>query len=316
MLKIAVIGCGNIAQRSVIPALLTSGVSEIAVCIDKEPLRGQEIAEKFKLPFETSFNRAIEEYSFEAVYISTPNATHKEIILDAARSKKHIICEKSIVCNPDEAKEIVDFCLEKDVAVFEGFMYQFHTQHQVVRDLIEKEEIGTPFHFQAWFGFPPISINNFRYSKLMGGGAILDAGAYTVHAARKFFNAEPKNVYSIIENDGLEVEIRGTAMIDFGDSRTAHIAFGFNNFYQNRYTIWGTKGLISLERAFAVPPDFNSKLTLMKQDSYQEFSLEPCNHFIEEIIFFSKHFRNVDFRKVWGDEIIKQSIALNFLRTL
>jgi dTDP-3,4-didehydro-2,6-dideoxy-alpha-D-glucose 3-reductase len=313
-MKVAVIGCGNIAQKSAIHALMNSGVSSIIVCVDIIPERGKEIGEKFSLPFETSFNEALRKYDFDTVYISTPVATHKEIILTAAQNKKHVLCEKSIVMNPEEAKEIIQCCNENNVAVFEGFMYQFHTQHKFVKDIIEKGEIGTPFHFQAWFGFPPISQDDFRYNKTLGGGAILDAGSYTIHAARHFFNCEPVNIYSILEKEDHEVEIRGSAMLDFENGKTAHLVFGFNNMYQNKYAIWGTKGVLTLERAFALPPDHQSVLTLEKQRSKNEILLEPCNHFIEEIKYFDSNCHNTDIRQSWSDEIAKQSSVLHLLR--
>ena len=311
-MKFAVVGCGNIARKSAIPALMNSGVSPISVCVDINPERGKETGEKFGLPFETSFIEALKKYDVDAVYISTPVAAHKEIILVAAQNKKHILCEKSIVMNLEEGKEIIQCCNENNVAVFEGFMYQFHTQHQFVKDFIAKGEIGTPFHFQAWFGFPPVLQNDFRYKRMSGGGAILDAGSYTIHAARHFFNCEPVTVYSILEKEGHEVEIRGTAMLDFGDSKTAHLAFGFDNMYQNKYVIWGTKGVITLERAFALPHDYQSVLTLEKQGVKETFLMEPCNHFIKEIHYFVKNTPDNITRKKWRDEILNQATVIQY----
>ena len=314
MLKFAIIGCGNIAQKSVIPALMKSGVSKIEVCIDTDINKGKEVKSKFELPFETNLKKALSNYDFDAVYISTPIATHKNIIIEVAKHKKQILCEKSIVSNPEEAKAVIDFCEKQDVALFEGFMYKFHSQHKFVNNLIENGEIGTPFHFQAWFGFPPISRQDFRYNKSLGGGAILDAGSYTVNASRYFFNSEPINVSSVIETEGEDVEIRGTAMLNFGNSKTAHLVFGFNNMYQNKYSIWGTKGIISLERAFALPPDFKSTLVLKKQGEVKEFSMEPCNHFIEEIRYFTKYFNDNEYKVKWRTEIINQANSLNYIR--
>ena len=192
-------------------------------------------------------------------------------------------------------------------------MYQFHTQHEFVRNLINSGEIGQPFHFQAWFGFPEIEKNDFRYKKKLGGGAILDAGSYTVHAARHFFNKEPIEIFSIIENEEHEVEIRGTIMLNFGNSRTAHLAFGFNNMYQNKYTIWGTDGVITLERAFAIPPNYNSILTIEKQGLKREIKMQFCNHFIEEIKYFTSHLNDESYLKKWRNEIRNQSKVLNKL---
>jgi len=314
MLKFAVVGCGNIAQKSSIPALSGSGVSDVVVCIDTDREKENEISSKFGLPFETSFEKALKEYDFNAVYISTPVASHREIILKAADHKKNILCEKTIVCNPDEAKEVTGACRKNNVALFEGFMYQFHTQHQFVMDLVEKGEIGNPFHFQAWFGFPPLLPGDFRYNKSLGGGAVLDAGSYTIHSARHFFNCEPENVYSSLEFEEHPVEIRGSAMLDFENGRTAHVVFGFNNMYQNKYIIWGTKGVITLDRAFSLPPGFRSTLTLEQQGSKQEFLMDPCNHFIEEIKYFDSNFHDNKVQQAWRDEIVNQSIVLNLLR--
>lgn len=310
-MKFAVIGCGNIAQKSIIPALMNSGVSNISVCVDTNPEKEFEIETKFGLPFETSLIQAVNNYNFEAVYISTPNAVHKEIILQAAKNKKHILCQKSIVCTLDDAIEVVNCCKENKVVVLEGFMYQHHTQHKFIRELIKKGEIGTPFHFQAWFGFPPISQDDFRYKKTLGGGAILDAGSYTIHAARNFFNCEPCRIYSTLEYESHEVEIRGTAMLDFGDSKTAHLVFGFNNMYQNKYEIWGTEGVIKLERAFALPPNYQSTLTLIKQQLQESYSMDPCNHFIEEIRYFISNISNNEYIEKWQKEIISQMKVIN-----
>jgi len=315
MMKFAIIGCGNIAQKSAIPALLNSGVSSIIVCIDTNPERGKDINKKFNLPFETSLIEAFNKYSFDAVYISTPNATHKEIIFNAAKNKKHILCQKSIVTNLEEAIEVVNYCKGNKVSIYEGFMYQFHTQHKFVMDLIDSGDIGTPFHFQAWFGFPPISPEDFRYKKHLGGGAILDAGSYTIHSARHFYNCEPISIHSILEKEGHEVEIRGTVILDFGNSRTAHLVFGFNNMYQNKYIIWGSKGVVTLDRAFALPPDYKSILTLEKQGVKKEFIMQPCNHFIEEIKYFVQNSNNTNFVCNWQNEILNQMKVINQIAT-
>lgn len=310
-MKFAVIGCGNIAQKYSIPALIQSDVSSISVCVDINPLRKQQVQEKFSVPFESSIEEAFKRYDFDAVYISTPNSSHKEIIKYAAHNKKHILCEKPALTSQQDAIEIVECCNKFNVALFEGFMYQFHSQHQFVRNLIDQGAIGRPFHFQAWNGFPPLNEHDFRYKKATGGGALLDAGAYTIHAARHFFNAEPISIHSVLENEGHEVDVRGSVMFDFGDCRTAHLVFGFNNMYQNKYAIWGTKGVITLTRAFALPPDFSSTLTLEQQGKTNEFKMEPCNHFVEEIEYFVKSANNKLILERWAKEIINQALTMD-----
>lgn len=313
MLKFAVVGCGNLALRYSIPAIMNCSDSELVVCINRSTKPKKKIENQYKVPFETSFKKALEKYEFNAVYISTPNAAHAETVFLAAKNKKHILCEKSLGVNLKEVQEMVEFCKENNVALFEGFMYQFHSQHKFVKKLIQEGEIGTPFHFLASFGFPPINENDFRYKKELGGGVILDAGSYNVHSARQFFGREPISSHAIIENEGHEVDIRGTVLMNFGESKTASLIFGFNNMYQSKYTIWGTKGMITLNRAYALPPDFKPTCIIEKQGQKKEFVLEPCNHFIEEIKYFNGGYKNEETKKEWYDEALKQSKALQGL---
>lgn len=314
MLKFAVVGCGNLAMKYSIPAMIDSGKSELVVCVDPNR-RGQreQVKERFNLPLETSLEKAIKNYKFDAVYISTPIGTHKDLVILAAKNKKHVLCEKSLGSNLNEVEEMVEVCKINGVALFEGFMYQFHTQHKFVKKLILDGEIGTPFHFQGSFGFPPINENDFRYKKEMGGGVVLDAGSYTVHAARHFFGNEPVSSSAILENEGHHVEIRGTALLNFDKSQTASLIFGFNNMYQSKYTIWGSKGMITLERAYAVPPDFKPTCVLEKQGFKEKYTLEACNHFIEEIKYFNEELKNLSTRESWYLEAINQSKALSNL---
>lgn len=314
MIKFAVIGCGNLAQRSSIPALLKSGISTISVCVDSNMAKGSEIKEKFGLPFETSFESALKIYSFDAVYIATPNAVHKEYIIQAANNKKHILCEKSLAPTVDDVIEIINICKANNVALFEGFMYQFHNQHNWIRDYIDSGEIGIPFFFQAWFGFPSLNKDDFRYKSKLGGGAVLDAGAYTVHSARHFFNDEPVQVFSILENAGEEVEIRGSVMLKFSNGKTAQLAFGFDNCYQNTYTIWCTKGLLKLTRAFAVPEDFSSTVSIEKQGEKFEVKMDTCNHFVNELKYFCLNLNSLEYINKWYDEAISQAKVLDRIK--
>ena len=73
-MRFAVIGCGNIARKYSIPALIHSGVSSVSVCVDINPLRKQQIQELFSLPFESSLDEAFIRYDFDAVHISIPES--------------------------------------------------------------------------------------------------------------------------------------------------------------------------------------------------------------------------------------------------
>ena len=87
MIKFAVVGCGNVALRYSIPAIIDCKSSQLVVCINRSDKPKEKIEKEFKIPFEMSFEKALEKYDFDAVYISTPNAKHAETVFLAAKHK-------------------------------------------------------------------------------------------------------------------------------------------------------------------------------------------------------------------------------------
>ncbi|MFN5376053.1 MAG: Gfo/Idh/MocA family protein [Chitinophagaceae bacterium] len=313
-MKFVLVGVGKIAKKSVLPAILNSGKTTLVACVDRKIEKQEEVRAKYGVPLVTSLQEAISSFEFDAVYISTPIGLHTTTILEAAAAKKHILCEKSIVASLHEAEEAVAACEKNGVALFEGFMYQFHEQHKVVQSIIAAGKIGEPFRFEARFGFPPIDQNDFRYSKQMGGGSLLDAGAYTVHAARHFFGKEHVSINSNMFYGPHEVDMRGHVLMDFGAGKVADLSFGFDNYYQNRYSVWGTKGCLTLSRAFAVPPDFSSTLVVEAEGKVESISMPTDDHFIKELQLFAQWANNEQHRVSWYQEILAQSRTLNAIR--
>ena len=93
MMKFIVIGCGNIAQRCSIPALMNSGVTEIVCVVDTDERKREVVEGRFGLHFETDLRHVLETYEFESVYISTPNAIHVQIVEQVAPYHKNILCQ-------------------------------------------------------------------------------------------------------------------------------------------------------------------------------------------------------------------------------
>jgi len=284
------------------------------VCVvDVDESKRDLVLERYNVPFETDLKHVLETYDFEAVYISTPNAIHVQIIESIAPYGKQILCEKPLASSLKDAERIAELGEKYGISIFEGYMYQFHEQHKVKNQLIANGEIGTPQLFQGWFGFPPLSPNDFRYNKSLGGGCVLDACAYLVHSARHFYNAEPVNVYAVLSaEEGYEVETHATILLDFGAGRAATLVTGFNNKYKSEQTIWGSKGLLKLERAYALPPDFHSTLIIETQNDKIEYTMPACNHFEEEIRYFVANCAIL--AAEWRNEFIAQSYVLNAVK--
>lgn len=309
-LKFCVIGCGNISMKYFIDALMSSENSEVVVCVDHGLAKRKIVQEKYGLPFETSFQDALDCYEFDAVYIATPSGLHKKYAIQAAEHGKHILCEKSLASNFVDAEEMVFAASNNNVAIFEGFMYQFHRQNLYVKKLLDSGRLGEAVLLNACFAFPARPESDFRLNKNKGGGGLLDAGAYTVHLARQVFKSEIKEIdVDVKEFKG--VDIQGLINLKFENGGLANLFYSMNSFYKNKYEILLEKGNIRVDRAFSVSPDYKPVLKIESEKSSDELTLEADNHFVNEIDYFVENCRKKKYRKLWYEEITNQALSLD-----
>lgn len=313
-IRFGVIGCGYVARKGFLPALQQTKMAKLVAATDLNIVKAEEMTNMFGGEPVLNYKDLVKRKDIDAVYIATPNKTHSKLAIAVAENGKHLICEKPLAHNLQAIQKIISICEEKKVALLEGFTYQFHPQHKALDKLVADDCIGDPVLFQAKFGFPPLNKDNFRYQQDLGGGALLDAGSYTVHAARRFFGKEPTNVYAVSKHKGHEVDIHGSVLLDFGNSKTAILAFGFDNYYQNTYSIWGTKGKVTLTRAFSISATFAPKIILERQSYREEHTIPPYNQFAGEIEAFCAGLNEKDTHRVWRNDAIGQAQTLERIR--
>ena len=290
-IKIGIIGCSRIAKRSVIPAIIKSKYAEIEIIGSRTENKAKEFSKEFNCKKFGAYEDIIKDKSVDMVYISTPIGTHEEWAIKAASEGKHVYCEKSSTTSFESAKKILDTVKQNNVRIMEGFMFKFHTQHQKVRELITDNKIGKIICFNGIFGFPKFPEDDIRYDKNLGGGFLNDAGCYPICASRMIFEDEPIGVsanLSIDQKTG--VDVKGISLMTFKNEKMASIVYGNGMYYQSKYNIWGTDGIIDLERAYSLPSDFETNLKIQysksndwKSKKNENFKINPNDHFLEMI---------------------------------
>ena len=185
---------------------------------------------------------------------------------------------------------MVESAKENNVRLMEGFMFRFHPQHQKVKELIKEGKIGEVKSFNGIFGFPAFPKGDIRYDS----GFLEDSGCYPICASRMIFDEEPLGVFcnqkKIPESS---VDVGGSAILVYENGKTATITYSNGSYYQAKYEVWGTEGVISLDRAYSVPPDFTTKVTLQYNTEKnwdgrknEIFEIEPKDHFLEMLDAF------------------------------
>ena len=315
-LKIGIIGCSQIAENSVIPAIKKSKFSELEYIGSRSKQKGEKFANKFHCKNFGDYEDVLESKHVDAVYISTPVGLHEKWTMKATKNQKHVLCEKSSTSSYKSAKKMVKSSSDNNVRLMEGLMFRFHPSHKKVIDFIKKKYLGKTFAFYGRYGFPPISKNNIRYDKKLGGGIVNDAVCYPVCASRFIFGNEPKKIYASTEIDpksGIDEKVSVT--LDFDDNCHAHMISGYNLFYQNSYSIWGQNGTISLSRAYNIPPNMKPNLSIQSKKLCEEIKTKSDNHFILMInTFFKNILKNQTNRNDFEIDLLKQAKVMEAIR--
>jgi D-xylose 1-dehydrogenase (NADP+, D-xylono-1,5-lactone-forming) len=246
-----VLSTAKIARTQLIPAITRAENAELVGIASGNEAVVNELANTFHIPkVFGSYEELIQDPEIDAVYIPLPNHLHKEWVLKAAQQGKHILCEKPIALTTEEASEMIAYCKEQNVKFMEAFMYQFHPQHDRVREIIASGEIGDVKLIKSSHSFYlEDRENNIRYDKTKGGGSLYDVGCYSVHVISHLLQTKPTEVFAQAEIDAdIDKSTQGFLIMENGVRAMFDCSLDMTG--RNEYEIIGTKGTIHVPFAF------------------------------------------------------------------
>ncbi|MDO9547157.1 MAG: Gfo/Idh/MocA family oxidoreductase [Pelolinea sp.] len=244
---------------------------EMTAACDSNTERLDKFCNKFDWKSkETDFHDLIERNDIDIIDICTPNAMHYPIAISAIKNKKHIICEKPIALNADEARKMWETAEENKIKHMVGFNYRRVPALQLAKQFIDEGKFGKIRHFNAvyyqdWLLNPDFPIVWRHSIKESGSGTHGDQNAHIVDLARFFVGeieavcgakeifikerpiegSEEKGVVTADDAAQFMAKFRNGALGSFIASR---FATGKKNFL--RLEVFGSKGAFSfnLER--------------------------------------------------------------------
>ncbi|MET7398791.1 Gfo/Idh/MocA family oxidoreductase [Dactylosporangium sp. NPDC005572] len=187
-LRIGILGAARIAPAALIrPARVVPGVTVAAVAA-RDPARAAAFARRHGIPtVHPGYAELIADPGLDAVYVPLPNGRHAEWTLAALDAGKHVLCEKPLTSNADQAREVAAAAGEH--VVMEAFHYRYHPLMRRALELVPR--LGELRHVETSMCFPLPRFNDIRYDLRLAGGASMDAGCYAVHALRTLSGQEP-----------------------------------------------------------------------------------------------------------------------------
>jgi predicted dehydrogenase len=267
-----ILGNANIARSCIIPAIQSSHNGKVRALGTRTPSQAADIANKHNIQhIYPSYQAVIEDPAIDAVYNPLPNHLHHEWTIRALQHGKHVLCEKPIACNVDEATEMVRTAHNAGLVLMEAFSYRFHPRSQRIKGMVKDGSIGKPYLIRSAFCFHMgdellASGDNARLKTEMGGGALMDVGCYSVSMARWILDAEPGMVQAqaLYHTGGVDQHFIG--LLRFPNDVLATVEASFITALQQTYTIVGAKGVIELPHDAYIPWEKDAVFTLRSKD--------------------------------------------------
>ena len=277
--------------------------------------RGRKKAEAFTSTYGgkrfDSYRDVVCSSDIDAVYIPLPPALHYFWAKEALKQGKHVLLEKPATISLPDTNDLVISAKSHNLALHENYMFIFHQQLDVIEELINSGEIGEVRLYRISFGFPKRVATDFRYDKRLGGGALIDAGGYTIKYATRLLGDTAEIQYAHLNyTDEFEVDVYGSAALINKDGVTAQIAFGMDNDYKCELEIWGSKGTLKTGRVLTAPAGFAPSMTIKKNTDIEERTLPADDAFKKSIEYFMKCVSDQRVREDNYKRILKQAQLL------
>lgn len=263
----------------------------------RERTKAQTFTDQFGGEIIVGYGKLVTSEKIDAVYIPLPPALHHKWARKALEAGKHVFVEKpSTTCLAD-TDDLIQIASAKGLALHENYMFIYHNQLNTLDEIVKSGEIGDVRLYRISFGFPLRQLNDFRYKKSLGGGALLDAGGYCMKYANHLLGGNAK-VVTASANDvvGFEVEMYGSATMINNDGIVAQLAFGMDNDYKCDIEIWGSKGTITSGRIMTAPADFVPSYTIKQNQNIETRQLPSDDAFLKSIERFIECIENDNVR--------------------
>ena len=308
-----VMGNATVARTCVIPAIQKSRNGLVHALATRRPANAGRVAAEHHI--ERIYDRLealLEDPAIDAVYIPLPNRLHLPWTLKALAAGKHVLCEKPIACNAQEADAMAKAAGRGKLLLMEAFMYRFHPRSRQIKQLVSEGRIGQPCLVRSAFCFHMAKEvleagDNVRLRADMGGGALLDVGCYSVSVARWMLGAEPTQVQAqaIYHDTGVDVHVVGT--LQFPGGGLATLEASFISALQQTFTVVGTGGAIDLPHDAFIPWQKDAEYILRGQD--QETGCKQVVPGADEYQLMVEHFGDAVLGKSELDFLFEDSIA-------
>jgi predicted dehydrogenase len=250
IIRWGVVGSGGIARRRTIPeGLAVSDSARLAAVYDLDPEVNREVGARFQALPAKDLGELLGS-GVDSVYVASPVSAHYGQVLQCLRAGKHVLCEKPLALDAEQAEELVDVAEAVGVTLGTAFMMRFQSQHREALRLIREGRLGELTYGRAQLScwYPPIPGAWRQDPGQGGGGSLMDLGGHCIDLLEMFFGRVCK--VACFTNNTVHryaSEDSAAALLYFGGGALATVDVFFcipDAASRNSLEIYGSQGAI------------------------------------------------------------------------
>jgi predicted dehydrogenase len=285
--RIGVLGTGRIAIRSLVEPAHAVPEVEVHSVASRDPMRAAEFAAAHGIAASTSYEALLADPDIDVVYVTLPNALHAEWSIQALDAGKHVLCEKPMSANADEAQQVAEAVKRTKRVYLEAMHYAYHPFARRIREVVDSGVLGDLTHAEDRFQIPSkvIAPDNIRRDFTLGGGALMDAGCYCLHFLRHLLG-EPEAVLTAraeTAGDDPQVDLGMSATLAFPGGRTGSVRASFlaEESADVVTTLRGSSGTLEITSLYV--PQWGGKLRIMAGETLVEEAAAPTPSYVFQL---------------------------------
>jgi len=222
-IRFGILGAAKIAPTALVQPAAQMPEVEVVAIAARDSARARKFAKAHRIPrVPASYEDLIADPDIDVIYNPLPNSMHCEWSIRAMRAGKHVLCEKPIASNADEAAQMARVADETGLLLVEAFHYYYHPLAERIRTLIRGGTLGALTHAEGHFSVP-IPSNNIRFDWNLAGGATMDLGCYPLHMIRHFSEMTPRVVAARAKVGPPNIDIAIEADLELAPGVTARM---------------------------------------------------------------------------------------------
>jgi len=200
ILKVAIIGCGGIANGKHLPSLAKQPQVQMTAFCDIVEERAAKAAQEYGAEgakVYTDYHKLLEETDVDVVHVCTPNDSHAEITVASLESGRHVMCEKPMAKTAEQARQMLDAAKRTGKKLSIAYQNRFRDDSLFLKQVCENGELGDIYFGKALAlrrrAVPTWGV--FLDEEKQGGGPLIDIGTHALDLTLWLMdNYEPKSV--------------------------------------------------------------------------------------------------------------------------